>query len=490
MKSKFFVLFLCIVMLFTAACDGKSAAAPTVPASTAAEKIKPFVPFDERKFIYTNGITIVPKENSIVDDKGENVNYSYQVISGLKNKEVQDKLNQEFQQVEKEQLSKLEANLLKASAKDKLKINKKNAGAYINYSCNNVIFVDYYSNIDVRMPGDAYYPCFDYFSYGYDLNTGNRITLGELFKPGVDYKKKINDFICQYLIENNYDDYSIERMSKPFQGIRENQSFIFDTYGLRIILDEKNDEFVSYQYFDQINIPLKYLADDLYIFDRYFDEGKSIFENGKLSKKLLSNKLEFVPEKLIREENEKDRCYIFITQGKFANVPSKEIESRLNDMAKSSFDIDSFKEKVKAEGDAKGYSNYSYNVNVFMNAGGYLSVTMVESIYLHDKIALYEIKPFNYDFNSNKEMHLNDIIESTADMEKLLKKHAKPMNYPVSNEILDKAIKESLREDKFYFDEYGITIHLPLEESEVDKGLLWVWVPFQEIGMDNIKLYK
>lgn len=486
MIKRLSIIILSVFILFTTSCQSKSVSVEPASAKTA-EKIKPVIPFEERKFIYTNGITYKSKETNTIDENGVKVAYNYPVISGLKNKEVQDKLNKEFLEEEKNQLTQLEAKVFSAKTNNKFKLNQKFANSYISYNCNNVIFVNYYANVDARLVGNNYFPTYSSISYGYDLNTGERIKLEDLFKPGSKYKDKINKFISQYLIENNFDDYEYERMSKPFQGIRENQSFSFATDGLIILLDEKNDEFVNYGYNEQVTIPLKYIGDDLYIFDRYFDEGKSIFEKDKLSKKPLPNKLEFKPDKLVREENSK--YFISVLQGQFINVPDKAIEKKLNDLVKCSFDIEGFKKKAVDSYVPDRLPSYSYYVVVYTNTGGYLSMGIMENTYIEGK---YEsnITPYNYDFNLGKELRLEDIFDSSVDIEAEMKKRAIRMNYPISKENLDKAVRAAIKDNKFYFFEYGVNIYLPLEDSKLYNEQKWIYIPFQEIDTDSIKLFK
>ena len=471
-------MLLFVFLLFAIACEVKSVATEPVAA-----EVKTTMPFDERKFIYNNGIKAENKEVITIDEKKVKTNSNYLIISGLKDKSVQNKINIELEKVGKKLLKQLEVNLLAMKKNGILNYNQKNTYAYISYNFNNVIFIEYSANIDTRFKDNNHYPNYKYISYGYDLNTGGKIELNDIFKPGIDYKTKINNFICQYIIDNNYDDYKAERMSKPFQGIRENQSFSFDFEGLRIILDEKNDDFVYNGYSDQILIPLKYLGDDLYIFDKYYDESKNIFEKEKLSKKLFPNQIEFKVNNIIQEGNEK--YFIEITQGEFINISNKDIEKKLNEMVVSRFDIEDFKERAKALTGVNENSHFGHFVNIFTNAGGYLSMTVSQEVYLKNK---YELKrtPFNYDFNMNKEIMLSDIFVKGAEIDSIIKAYIKNMNYPVTEEMLEVGIEEAMISNNFYFDEYGIAIYFSPKNAKLEEYQKWVRVPFEAFGIENI----
>ncbi len=482
MKKKLCIILVFILLLLTIGCETKNTSTEPI------EALKPTMPFDERKFIYNNGIEIENKNINTTDEKKVETRSNFPVISGLKDKTVQDKINKELEEVGKKLLFKLEADLLKANNNEAISFRQKNSNAYISYNFNNVIFVEYSAYVEAQSKLEMDNLRSQNVFYGYDLNTGEKIELGNLFKPGSDYKSKVNNFICQYIIENCYDDYETEKMTKPFQGIRENQSFTLDMWGLRIILDEKNDEFVNYGYSEQVLIPLKYLGDDLYIFDKYFDENINIYEKEKLSKKLFPNKLEFKVNNITQEGNEK--YYIYITQGEFINVPNEDIEKKLNGMLASSFDVENFKESAKAYTGLNGnlyFGSYNYDVNMFTNAGGYLSMATTENIYIGSTWELKRI-PFNYDFNLNKEMQISDLFVDGIDIGKVIEKTIKDMNYPITDEMIEVGVEKAIKSNIFNFDEYGIQLYFSPEGTKLDDYQKWVTIPFEAFGIENISI--
>lgn len=486
------ICFILTFLIFTSfvGCDVKdSVSEPAKETSQqTAEKIKQVIPISERKCIYNNGIETTYKEAKNTDENKVETTHSYHIISGLKDKTVQSKINKDLEEIGSKLLTEFEAELMEEKKDSDLKIIKKSTYTYITYNFNNVVFIESTANIEANIKGVIFYPGFKNIVYGYDLNTGNKIGLADIFKPGIDYKTKINNFICQYIIENNYDDLEAERMNKPFQGIREDQSYSFDVYGLRIILDEKNNEFVNNGGPEYITIPLKYFDDDLYIFDKYFDKNINIFEKEKLVKKLYPNQLEYKANDILKKGNEK--YFIDITYGQFINVPNKEIEKKLNELVMVDIDIEGFKKKANAVTEANRTSHLGFYVNVFLNAGGYLSMAVAESTYINNDREVKTV-PFNYDFNLNKEITLSDIFIDKVDIDNVIKSYIKESKYPVSQTTLEKEIKEALSSNRFYFDEYGISI--PLNFFTENEELLyfeeWIWIPFEKFGIENIKLF-
>ncbi|MDF2889738.1 MAG: hypothetical protein K0R80_105 [Clostridia bacterium] len=476
---------LCFVLLLLSIFNMVGCESKSVSIEPEVEEIKATIPFDERRFIYNNGLELDYDSHETRDEDRTLISNYYPVISGLKDKSVQDKINKELAELAKTQLQKLEADL-PITIKDKiLRFDHKRANAYISYNFNNIIFVEYGAAIDATFKENEYYPLYKDFSYGYDLNTGDRIELDDIFKAGSDYKTKLNNFICQYIIENNYDDYETEMMSKPFQGIRDNQSFTLRLDGLMIILDEKNDEFVNKQYSDRIYIPLKTIGDDLYIFDKYFDVNKSIFEKEKLSKKLFPNQLEYKINRILEEGNE--RYFLSITQGEFFNVPNKEIEKKLNEMVVPRIDVEAFIEKANTLTGVNESAHLIHNIGLYTNAGDYLSMSVTEEIFFKNSYELIR-ETFNYDFNLNKEVLLRDLFVGGTDIADILKENIKKMNYPVTEEILELGVIEAVNANKFYFDESGVAIYFSPEGAKLDSYQEWVYVPFESFGLENITI--
>jgi len=451
---------------------------------TPVEEVKAIMPLKDRRYVYHNAIQVEEKNiQSTGQDKVPKTDH-YPTISGLKNIEVQDKINQRLKETAQNLLPQLEEELKNNGKNDIRLYEHKYTDAYITYSLNNVIFVNYSAR--VQMPYNIYneYPTYKWISEGYDLNTGEELKLSDLFRPDMDYKKKINNYICQYLIENNYDDYSRERMTKPFQGIREDQSFTFDLEALRIILDEKNDEFVSREYSDIISIPLEVLGDDLYIFDKYSEEGKSIYQKEKLVKKLLPNQIEFKADNMIEEGNHK--YYIGITEGKFINVPDKNIEKKLNEMVACKYDVQGFIKKAeKIEGETTN-SNFGHYINIFTNAGGLLSIAVSDEVFLGSHHELYKTS-FNYDFNSNREIRLKDIFIDETKASNVILKHIKKLDLPISEEAIQNGLKETLESSDFNFDEAGIALNLLSMGEKLSSNQNWAWISFEEFGIENIR---
>ena len=68
-------------------------------------------------------------------------------------------------------------------------------------------------------------------TYNYNLLNGNKLTLKDMFKIGLDYKKIVNNFILQEI--NNEPEFYFKG-DEGFKGISENQTFYIDNDGIVI----------------------------------------------------------------------------------------------------------------------------------------------------------------------------------------------------------------------------------------------------------------
>ena len=480
---------LTLLMFFILSATGCNAANNSANGSTDTLNTKDktealsIVPFNERRFIYTNSLEDKTKQASEKVD-GISIQKSYPVINGLINKELQSKLNSAILNTLEQNLKNLETEVKGDASLNPYTNRGESSSACIIYNCNNVIFVEYYANMDLISKSESA-PKQKIKSLGYDLNTGNILELKDLFKQDSNYKKFINDFISLYIINKNYDDPDGNLMIGPFKGIREEQSFSFDLSGLRIILDEKNDEFVNRGNQNSITIPLKTVGPNLAIFDRYYQEKTNLFQK-KTVKKLLPNQVEFKANNLIQES--KGKYSIYVEKGEFINLENEETKKLLNDFVMDSQDTEGFKARAEASKE-NWYGSLGHNINLVMNSGGFLSV-MVQD-YQNEKGREQELRRYlNYDLENNKIIKLKNIFSPSFDYKKAISAiltsnpdYTKSQAYTFKQGDISK-----LSEENFYFNEESVTIYLNLTGRKEFQN--YFTIPFDKIGYANIALYQ
>lgn len=472
------VILLVLVLPFTfGACTKGGTGADTGGAEVDnSQETLNIIPFSERKFLYTNGLQYDMKQSN-TKVEGIDIEKSYPVISGMKNSDIQKKINNEI-------LSNLELYRSELETKVKAeghKITREDVNGYVTYNYNNVIFVQYYTGIEI---GNGNRPKELMKAFGYDLNTGNHLTLSDLFKKGSSYEKIINEYISLDIIKENLDDPDSGYITGPFKGIAKDQSFYLDLYGLNILINEKNPEFLTNKQNITIQIPMKVIGPELAIFDRYFQNQDSLF-NKKGQKKPLANPIEYKVKSRTLESV--DKYDINIEEGEFVNVKNEDVKKRLDDFAKNTLDIVGFKARAAANPE-KYYGSLSHRVSVIMNSGGYLSVLVLDSQFEKGK-GQEKRKPLNYDLDKNKVMKLKDFFVPGYDYKTALGKILSTKEYSnYGNYIFKTSDINKLSEDIFYFGDQGLSIYLALPNREEDQN--YFHIPYEKIGYENIVMYK
>lgn len=429
------------------------------------------IPYESRLYVMSNGLEVRrAEENSNTD--GTNYMRFIVSVSGFRDTGIEKKLNSTIEESLDEISEEARNEALKSSGNESKEVTSIQLSANIIYSCENVMFIDYFAYAEYpEDSGISYVQRFT--SEGYDLNTGNKLKLSDLFRKDFNYEKYLNDKVMLYIIENNYDDPDAGFLSGPFKGIRDDQSFSFDLQGVKLIIDDKNDEFISLGYPLSITIPLSEIGDDLAVFDRYRPENLFL---SKGTKKLLPNVVQYKPEKVFQEFT--DTYALSILDGSFHGITDKVLLERLNALAKSSLDAEGFLERAKAYAETNPgvyYGSMNHDVQVIMNKGGYLGVVFMDYTYelRNEKVSRIFI---NCDLTKGRDVALKDLFVEGFDYE--LK-------------ILDSAglnKTEASVIDEFYFDENGIYINIFQKDENL--GIINNWIPFEDLGLENITLFN
>lgn len=496
MKDKILsLIIISIIMLITVSC-GTAANTPeetdkkeVSEAGEGAYETLNIIPFNERKFIYRNGLNVEYKEETS-DDNNKKISKYYPQISGLINKEVEKKVNDSI--ISNVDILYSEAEDFIPSTNTNMEINLS-VIADICYNCNNVIFIQYYvgASYNSNTDSDSYNNFCSDKAEGFDLNTGNRLDLKDLFKKGTDYESIINDYLFMEIIIYNYDDPDSMFMNRSFQGIRANQSYSFNENYLTIIMDKNNEEFNTSENSIMITIPLKEIGDKLAIFDRYFNEDINIFENKRI-KNLMPNYIHYEINDGIIEYKENYRIYI--EEGEFLHADNSEVNNMLDSMLSNNMDVAGFKERAaefNKSHPGKHYGEIYHYPQITIQSGGYLSATVYSTIEENGAVNGRQ-KFINFDFNNNKIMTLKDIFIAGYDYKNELIKILKDNDqYNYNYYLYNSSIVEEgmvLLEDKFSFGNNYVCIYLHQPGRKYDD--FSVAIDFGDIGYENLAIYQ
>ncbi|MGL4990609.1 MAG: DUF3298 domain-containing protein [Sarcina sp.] len=144
----------------------------------------------------------------------------------------------------------------KQAQNDLMGIKFEGASKY-NIYCNDGNFISIVSN-NYFYAGGAH-GMSTLVPYNYDLKTGNKLELSDMFVKGFDYQKFINAKIKSDIEKNKADYFN---NGADFKGIKENQDFYFSKEGLTIIfqLYEIAPYAGGFKYFD---IPMQSIKENI-----------------------------------------------------------------------------------------------------------------------------------------------------------------------------------------------------------------------------------
>lgn len=485
MKSRIPLLIIILITLLTSVSCNTANNVSDEETGNKDAAVLDIMPFSERLYIYNNGLNIEYKEETANENNIDKEKY-YPQINGLINKEVEKKINDSI-------INSIDVLAVDTEIPDgfgysgtNTTIESISARAHAVYNCNNVIFIRYSKYVVYNSgPDSASYD--EITSEGFDLNTGNKLKLKDLFKSGSDYKKIINDYIFMEIIRCNYDDPDSMYMNKPFQGIKEDQGFSFNEDYITIIMDEKNDEFNHLGYPVTMEIPLREIGDELAVFDRYFNEEINIFESER-TKKLMPNYIYYKVNGGVSEHEE--NYSIQIETGEFINLDNIETKNMLESMFSHNMDVDGFKKRASAFNNSnpgKRYGGLYYNAEIAMQSGGYLSMA-VNSTVDENGIVNNKQKFINFDFKNNKIMTLKDLFTEGYDYKnEIIKILKEDDNYSMPDDLKNEE-NVMLSEEEFNFgqDYVYVNLYRPGQESPDN----FVWVEYKDIGYENIAVFQ
>lgn len=245
----------------------------------------------EIPFVVENSIEILRLEI----DEGPNKQFQYFQISGLLNRDVEDRINGEievlFQQMMRYSTGEERPpyrGIMRAIPMDReVKYSYLTIIPLFNF--NHVLSV--VALLFVSFPENYFHVC-DVLNF--DLTTGERISIQEVFTDDVDGLGVVNDAIVadfnyrRIAFDPDYSHHEIFIVA-PFQGITEEQKFYMDEDGLQVIIDFNNPTFdVGFSY-TIVTIPLYSGDGQMAITQRFYDKDQSIFVEDRREKRFLRN---------------------------------------------------------------------------------------------------------------------------------------------------------------------------------------------------------
>lgn len=197
--------------------------------------------------------------------------------------------------------------LFKQYPPESVRIDAISIFTYSDFNYDNLLQVVTYACVDTNQIGFDRYGCGDYSVHRpmtFDLNTGNKINLSDLFVTGSDYVSRLNELVMLEIQSNTEalteDSGYVTQFNYQggFKGVRGDVAFSLGYEGLTLIFDEKYPEFLNG--FNPTYITVSYRdLNDILAFQQRFASTSSLFIEKNISK---ANNYRFVDPRIIKVE--------------------------------------------------------------------------------------------------------------------------------------------------------------------------------------------
>lgn len=328
-------------------------------------------------------------------------------------------------------------------------------------------------------------------AYNVNLNTGEQITLENVFADDADYKTLLNDYIAKILMKSNATEEEQEyytmggnfKLVAPFKGISDNQKFFLYQGGLGLIFDYTNPEFDTNLYPNTIYINFKELGDVVAITERFYEENSNLYQSDR--EPVYEFAQSWDGNDYVDQKNEvMDNVNIYQTLRYNHNIPGAALEK-----AESLYVVDENKlEELKKFADPTSDIWTSLEQYVWTNvAGEYTTVTRNNSMSYNGQWKA-ESESYCYDADGN-EIGLKDLFVPDYDYKSIimggLKKAINQMptmeNYDVNTLYDGMQFSLGLAEISF--------TTIPVKFADTSESPVYFSVTFEEIGCNNLLVF-
>ncbi|MDP3305595.1 MAG: hypothetical protein Q8S15_05970 [Erysipelotrichaceae bacterium] len=403
-------------------------------------------------------------------------------IRGLKNKVIENKINQEISDKidglksyrNSENLPPYRGIYTRIPAEN-IALNY-NVYSYVTYNFNNVLSIVFTGYYTFNLKGSSEHVTVT-DSLNYDLTTGKQLTVSDLLTNDANTKQALSDplsIIIKKSMDSTdvlvWDRYPIDLVA-PFKGIKGNQAFYLTNSGINFIFDYRNPEFNSQFQTIQLSVNFSKLVPNIAFTER-FRSDQNIYEQPIRQAEFLD-----LSENMTREKDETviyRSIEIYISEFISADVP----QFYLDKLPKL---LPLIQEMIDENVDTFDFENAYGNINADI-IGEYLSLSMYYSIYT-DPIIYRELS-ITYDAEGEvltlEDLFVEGFYYRDVLWAQLLDTYPGYSSYDKET-ILDSA--------NFTLYHSGINFSLKIPSEDNPSGSINFYVPYSIFGMENLTLF-
>ena len=378
------------------------------------------------------------------EGEGAQLNHVVISISGLKDKEVEKKINDRIWEAYETLKSK---NLppfrgIKTFIPENALPVGDNIYSYAAANYNNILSVCLNRDIFYALPNEegkhirdveGYYRDSEYVyvmeGLTFDLNTGNEIRLADVFADNVDYLALLNDLVVKELNASSAQDegyftrWNGMKLTESFKGLSSEQKFFLDSYGLNLIIDYDTPQFYLADFMAKtIDIPYGDLNRSVAITERFYDEGENIFTSEDApARALMHSGYSAIP--IQKQEYVDGKVSVYNYAQVSPHFPDGLMEKVLELSTVPQGKIDEMNRNTKDEKDnwnedVRGY--FEQRVNA-ASIGYYATITKHIGGATRET-AFFSLEYHTFDRNSGRELTLDDMFVPGFDYMALVRK--------------------------------------------------------------------
>jgi hypothetical protein len=342
----------------------------------------------------------------------------------------------------------------------------------------------------------------------FDLNTGNEITLADVFADNVDYLALLNNAVMKDLNEVSAQDEGYFtrwhglKLAESFKGLSPDQKFFLDAYGINLIFDYDTPEFYLSDFMAQtIHIPYENLNRSVAIMKRFYDEREKIFTSeDEEVKSLIYSGYTNIP--IQKQEYADGYIYVYNYTKVSPNFPESLMEKVMAMSSVPQAKIHEMNQYVMNERahwneEVNGYFEQHVNAGT---VGHYAIVTKNINGATRDT-GFFSNECKTYDLKSGREMALAEMFVDGFDYKSLVRKTFEKTIadrgglYQEGRKMSEEEIRELLDEilsGNPGFCPYPNSIHIVAGDAEFAGGYrepLQISLDFKEIGYENLAVF-
>lgn len=403
-------------------------------------------------------------------------------IRGLKNKSIENKINDTIQQTVNGLLAYDQQNLppyrgIYTVIDDTSALKEKSLYSYVSYNYNHILSIIMDLHLMFQTTDDTVHVRVSK-GLNFDLSTGDQLTLSDLIANNIDAKTYLNDIVSdiipndtEFQLDGMFDFGTPIKMTQPFRGLRPDQGFFLSFDSIKLIFDHTTPEFNNR--FQSFTLTLEYprLKHALAIKDRFLTDA-SLFEDPIIDAIFLYEE-PFVP--FSRQTTMHKNIPIFISTNSTHPIVSAKIADLLNTI-KTMIDQDTDRDIQNAEIFVSQFS-----------LGPYISVSEQYVIFKQDQ----RVKDYhmNYSLKNDILITSDQLFKQDFDYRRVIFEHIKNDISYMDQRYVSHFAMDNIDFENIAIGNSGLYVSILLTAPDLDEIRHLMMIPYYVLEIKNMPIF-